>query len=55
MNDVVERWNLAPDLSISRVLTGLWQIADMEREGRKLDLTATMMCGPPCKRHARAV
>jgi aryl-alcohol dehydrogenase-like predicted oxidoreductase/enamine deaminase RidA (YjgF/YER057c/UK114 family) len=33
----VERVALAPDLSISRVLTGLWQIADMERDGRTLD------------------
>ena len=41
MKDIVERWNLAPDLSISRVLTGLWQIADMERDDRELDLTAT--------------
>ncbi len=38
---MVERWDLAPDLSISRVLTGLWQIADMERDGRQLDLAAT--------------
>ena len=37
----VERWDLAPDLSISRVLTGLWQIADMERDGKELDLAAT--------------
>jgi len=41
MKDLVERWDLASDLSISRVLTGLWQIADMERGGRKLDLLAT--------------
>ena len=34
----VERRNLSPDLSISRVLTGLWQLADMERDGRRLDL-----------------
>jgi aryl-alcohol dehydrogenase-like predicted oxidoreductase/enamine deaminase RidA (YjgF/YER057c/UK114 family) len=33
----VDRVALAPDLSISRVLTGLWQIADMERDGRALD------------------
>ena len=33
-----ERRDLSPDLSISRVLTGLWQLADMERDGRKLDL-----------------
>jgi len=34
----VERRDLARELSISRVLTGLWQIADMERGGRALDL-----------------
>jgi len=28
---------LAPDLRISRVITGLWQIADMERDDRSLD------------------
>ena len=33
----VERIELAPDLEISRVLTGLWQIADMERGGEPLD------------------
>lgn len=37
---VVERCELADDLNISRVLTGLWQIADMERDGRKIDLEA---------------
>ncbi len=47
MNDIVKRWNLAPDLSISRVLTGLWQIADMEREGRKLDPVATARAMEP--------
>ena len=31
------RVELAPGLSISRVLTGLWQIADMERDGRQVD------------------
>ena len=41
MKEIVERWNLAPDLSISRVLTGLWQIADMERDGRELDPAKT--------------
>ena len=34
----VERCDLSPDLSISRVLTGLWQVADMERDGRQVDL-----------------
>ena len=47
MKDIVERWDLAPDLSISRVLTGLWQIADMERDGRKLDLAATAKAMEP--------
>ena len=28
---------LAPGLKISRVLTGLWQIADLERDGKTLD------------------
>src|SRR5262252_7750246 len=40
MTLTVERIALAPDLSISRVLTGLWQIADMERDGRVLDPVA---------------
>jgi len=41
----VERTDLAPGLRISRVVTGLWQVADMEREGRPLDPveTATAM------------
>ena len=34
----MERIDLAPDLSISRVITGLWQIADMERDGRTVDI-----------------
>jgi aryl-alcohol dehydrogenase-like predicted oxidoreductase/enamine deaminase RidA (YjgF/YER057c/UK114 family) len=41
MTTSVERCDLAPGLSISRVLTGLWQVADMERGGRTLDLNAT--------------
>jgi aryl-alcohol dehydrogenase-like predicted oxidoreductase/enamine deaminase RidA (YjgF/YER057c/UK114 family) len=32
---------LAKDLHISKILTGLWQIADMERDGQELDLDAT--------------
>ena len=31
---------LAPDLQISRVVTGLWQVADMERDQQALDLGA---------------
>ena len=47
MNNSVERWDLASNLSISRVLTGMWQIADMERNGRKLDLTAAAKAMEP--------
>ncbi|MEO0333267.1 MAG: aldo/keto reductase, partial [Bacteroidota bacterium] len=38
---------LAPDLKISRVLTGLWQIADMERDGQTLDVQATAQAMQP--------
>jgi aryl-alcohol dehydrogenase-like predicted oxidoreductase/enamine deaminase RidA (YjgF/YER057c/UK114 family) len=38
MKQIPERILLAPGLEISRLVTGLWQIADMERDGRKLDL-----------------
>ena len=33
----VDRARLAPGLEVSRVLTGLWQVADQERGGRALD------------------
>ena len=32
-----ERAVLAPGLEISRMVTGLWQVADMERDGAPLD------------------
>jgi aryl-alcohol dehydrogenase-like predicted oxidoreductase/enamine deaminase RidA (YjgF/YER057c/UK114 family) len=32
-----ERTELAPGLSTSRIVTGLWQVADMERSGTALD------------------
>lgn len=35
-----DRIELAPGLEISRLITGLWQVADMEKDGRKLDLDA---------------
>ena len=38
---------LAPGLSVARVLTGLWQIADMERDGRTIDLDATATAMAP--------
>ena len=41
MSASIERCNLAPDLSISRILTGLWQIGDMEKNNQKLDHKAT--------------
>lgn len=41
MTSSVERYQLAPGLSISRVITGLWQVADMERNGQALDAAAT--------------
>ncbi len=41
MTGGVERCELAPGFTISRVLTGLWQIADMERGGKALDAEAT--------------
>jgi aryl-alcohol dehydrogenase-like predicted oxidoreductase/enamine deaminase RidA (YjgF/YER057c/UK114 family) len=37
---VPQRRTLAPGLEISRIVTGLWQVADMERDGRTLDLDA---------------
>jgi aryl-alcohol dehydrogenase-like predicted oxidoreductase/enamine deaminase RidA (YjgF/YER057c/UK114 family) len=40
MQDSKHFTELAPDLSISRVVTGLWQIADMERDDRSVDLDA---------------
>jgi aryl-alcohol dehydrogenase-like predicted oxidoreductase/enamine deaminase RidA (YjgF/YER057c/UK114 family) len=34
------RFSLAPGLEIARIVTGLWQVADMERGGRELDREA---------------
>ncbi len=41
MPDSVPRVELAPGLTISRMLAGLWQIADMERDGVPLDPAKT--------------
>ncbi len=41
MSPQVDRCELAPGLSVSRIITGLWQIADMERAGDLLDRKAT--------------
>jgi aryl-alcohol dehydrogenase-like predicted oxidoreductase/enamine deaminase RidA (YjgF/YER057c/UK114 family) len=40
MTSVPPRFRLAADLDISRIVTGLWQVADMERDGRELDREA---------------
>lgn len=40
MTSPAERSALAADLGISRIVTGLWQVADMERDGAALDLEA---------------
>ncbi len=37
MLNVPPRISLAPGLEISQIVTGLWQVADMERGGRELD------------------
>ena len=34
---MVDRYRLAPGLEVSRVITGLWQVADQERAGEALD------------------
>lgn len=41
MNSKVETCELSASLTISRVLTGLWQIADMERDGNVVDTKKT--------------
>lgn len=43
-----DRRRLAPDLDISRIVTGLWQVADMERGGRPLDQEAASRAMGPC-------
>jgi len=34
----ISRYDIGPGVSIARILTGLWQVADQERDGRALDL-----------------
>ena len=40
MAESPDRIALAPGLDISRIVTGLWQVADMERDGKLLDQEA---------------
>ncbi|HCM75993.1 MAG TPA: aldo/keto reductase [Cytophagales bacterium] len=51
MNSKVETCKLSASLTISRALTGLWQIADMERDGQTLDPKQT---APFMKAYANA-
>ena len=44
---MVEYCELAPNLKISRILMGLWQIADMEKGGTKLDPEETAKAMSP--------
>ena len=37
MPNAPDRIALAPELDVSRIVTGLWQVADMERDGKPLD------------------
>jgi aryl-alcohol dehydrogenase-like predicted oxidoreductase len=43
----IERFRLSSGLEISRAITGLWQIADLEKDGKTLDPenTAKFMVG----------
>ena len=43
MANTPDRIALAPGLNISRIVTGLWQVADMERDGEPLDREAASM------------
>jgi aryl-alcohol dehydrogenase-like predicted oxidoreductase/enamine deaminase RidA (YjgF/YER057c/UK114 family) len=41
MNPIIPTIDIAPGLTISRLITGLWQIADMEKDGVVLDPEVT--------------
>lgn len=43
----IPRTRLAPDLEVSRIITGLWQVADQQRDGRTLDLDAAAAAMQP--------
>ena len=44
---MIERYELAPGLEVSRVITGLWQIADLERDGANVDPAAAASAMQP--------
>ena len=37
----MDHYKLSPSLKISRIITGLWQVADMEKNGQMLDVPQT--------------
>ncbi|MBK5257862.1 MAG: aldo/keto reductase, partial [Vicinamibacteria bacterium] len=41
------RYPLGDDLSVSRVINGLWQIADLERDGREFDIDQAALAMSP--------
>ncbi len=43
----IPRYPLGEGLSVSRVINGLWQIADLERDGREFDLDLAAMAMSP--------
>lgn len=47
MKSKIEYTDLAPGLRIAKVLTGLWQIADLERDGKELDPEQTARAMKP--------
>ena len=53
MANAPPRISLAPGLEISRIVTGLWQVADMERDGRELDREAAVL--GPARLRARGI
>ncbi|HMQ06904.1 MAG TPA: aldo/keto reductase [Saprospiraceae bacterium] len=44
---IAQNINLSNDLKISRVVTGLWQVADMEKDGQVLDPISTSSAMEP--------
>jgi len=41
------RYTLGPGLSVARVVNGLWQIADLERDGREFDIDQAALAMSP--------
>ena len=48
---MIPRYTLAPGVEMARVLTGLWQLADMERDGRVFDRAAAAEAMAPYVEH----